>query len=174
MRKILKNLLLFLAVSTVFASCGKTEEHILTEKSFFLVMTNIQLFPHKYVGEQYELDCFTYKITDTSGKEYYCGVRKCSSGYGCTCGKDTIIGFILDYDGEIPEPKNQSEDSNDKTWVHLCGSLETDAYTDVTVYAYNGEEPDYAATETIRFLTFRVETLTEITDYSGLNYYVTK
>lgn len=160
--------------SLLLQSCGDNYEKVLTEKTFFLVMTNIQMFPHKYVGKEYELDCFTYRITDKDGKEYLCGVRKCSAGYGCTCGKDTVIGFILDYEGVVPEPKNQSEDTNEKTWVHLKGCLKSDEITEVSVYAYNGNEIDYSTIETITFLTFKVETLSIIEDYSGLNYYVTK
>ena len=174
MMRALKRFVLILTAAVIFVSCGKSEELVLTEKSFFLAMTNIQLFPHKYVGKEYELDCFTYKITDVNGVDYLCGVRKCSSGYGCTCGKDTIIGFILDYNGVIPEPRNQSDNSNDKTWIHIKGRLESDEMTGVTVYAYSGDEIDYSTTEIINFLTFKVESLNLIEDYSSLNYYVTK
>ena len=156
-------------------ACGKNEEYKLNESTFFLVMTNMQYYPESYEGKNVEFDCFTYDLTDISGRTYRCGVRKCSAGYGCKCGKDTVIGFVLDYDGEIPAPKNQSEDTNDKTWVHLSGKLVSAEKTKIIVYAYKADgTPDETTTETIEFLTFGVEALTEITDYSGLNYYVTK
>ena len=160
--------------SLAIASCGKEEEYVLSEKSFFLVMTNIQYYPSNYVGKNLEFDCFTYEIKDTDGNSYICGVRKCSSGYGCNCGKDTVIGFILDYGGEIPEPKNQSEDTNDKSWVRLKGKIDGDKFTEIAVYAYNGDEIDYSTVETIKFLTLKVDKLSVIEDYSGLSYYVSK
>ena len=160
--------------SLATASCGKEEEYVLSEKSFFLVMTNIQYYPSNYVGKNLEFDCFTYEIKDTDGNSYICGVRKCSSGYGCNCGKDTVIGFILDYGGEIPEPKNQSEDTNDKSWVRLKGKIDGDKFTGIAVYAYNGDEIDYSTVETIKFLTLKVDKLSVIEDYSGLSYYVSK
>lgn len=165
----------FLAIAAMLCiSCGKTNEYVLSEQTFFLVMTNIQYYPEQYVGADIEYDCFTYELTDTDGNSYICGVRKCSAGYGCTCGKDTIIGFLLNYDGEIPEPKNQSEDGNDKTWVHLKGKLASAEKRSVRIYAYDGEEIDYDTIETITFLSFDVETIDLIDDYSSLHYYVTK
>ena len=163
---------LFLLVS--FSACGDQDEYVLTEKTFFAVMTNIQFFPEKYVGKNLEFDCFTYSLTDVDGNEYLCGVRKCSAGYGCKCGKDTVIGFILDYDGDIPQPKNQSEDTNDKSWIHLKGSVKSKDFTEIKIYAYNGDEIDVNSVETIKFLTYKVDALDIIEDYSGLNYYVTK
>ena len=161
--------LVFLAVS-----CGPTQ-YVLNEKFYFKVMTNVQYYPEQYVGATFEMDCFTYRLTDVDGKTYLCGVRKCSAGYGCTCGKDTVIGFILDYDGEIPAPKNQSEDTNEKTWVHITGVMETAAKTAVRVYAYNAETDTLTDTvETIEFQTLKVQNIEIIEDYSGLNYYVTK
>ena len=150
------------------------KEYVLNEKTFFKVMTNIQAYPEQYLDKNLEFDCFTYSLTDvSSGKEYICGVRKCSSSYGCTCGKDTVIGFILNYEGEIPAPRNQSEDNTDKTWVHLRGSLSGAEKTEITVYAYdNGGITDRK--ERISFLSFTVSSVSVIDDYSGLNYYVTK
>ena len=167
---------IMLLIFCFFASaCGKDEEYKLNESTFFLVMTNIQYYPESYEDKNIEFDCFTYDLTDVNGKTYRCGVRKCSAGYGCKCGKDTVIGFILDYADEIPAPKNQSEDTNDKTWVHLSGSLTSCEKTKIIVYAYSGDgTPDETTTETIEFLRFRVNTLDKITDYSSLNYYVTK
>ena len=164
-----------LATFTLLLSgCGEESEYILNEKSFFLVMTHVQYYPAEYVGKNFEYDCFTYELTDVDGKSYVCGVRKCSAGYGCTCGKDTIIGFILNYDGEIPAPKNQSADNNDKTWVHLKGKVESSEFINIRVYAYNGDEVDYSVVETVPLLTYNVETINIIEDYSSLNYYVTK
>ena len=164
-------LLLCLAVALVACS---GENYNFTEETFFLGLNNIQMYPEKYIGKNISFDCFTYRLTDTAGKEYLCGVRKCSSGYGCTCGKDTIIGFILDYDGEIPEPRNQSEDTQDKTWVHLEGTLATAEKTEVKIYGYVGDQIDYNTVETVVFCTFAVSSLSVIEDYSGLAYYVTK
>ena len=137
-------------------------------------MTNMIYYPEQYLDSRIQFDCFTYTLVDVDGKAYTCGVRKCSAGYGCTCGKDTIIGFILDYDGDIPAPKNQSEDTPDKTWIHLDGKLASAQKTDIRIYAYIGEEIDYSTIETISFYTFKAEKLTVIEDYSSLNYYVTK
>ncbi len=165
-------LLVFLAVSAF--ACGGKENYDFTEDTFFLGMTNIQMYPEKYVGKNISFDCFTYRLTDVDGKEYLCGVRKCSSGYGCNCGKDTVIGFILDYDGEIPEPVNQSEDTPDKTWVHLEGTLATAQKTEVSIYAYANGQIDYENVEKVVFCKFAVSSLSLIDDYSGLAYYVTK
>lgn len=160
-------------VAPVVIGCSRNE-FVLNEKTFFKVMTNIQYYPETYEEKYIEFDCFTYAITDVeSGKEYICGVRKCSSGYGCNCGQDTVIGFILDYDGEIPAPKNQSVDGAEKTWIHVRGKLSSATKTGVKVYAYeNGAVTDRK--ETIEFLTFNAETLSLVEDASNLNYYVTK
>lgn len=159
-----------------FAACGDNKNsYVLTENTFFMVMTNALYYPEKYVGKDFELDCFIYDLTDTSGKVYRLGVRKCSAGYGCNCGKDTIIGFILDYDGTLPEPKNQSEDTPDKAWVHLTGRITSATETVIEIFGYNSNgELDESAKEKVKFLTYAPDSVTEITDYSGLNYYVTK
>lgn len=160
-----------------FAACSDNKNsYVLTENTFFMVMTNALYYPEKYVGKDFELDCYIYDLEDTSGTVYRLGVRKCSSGYGCNCGKDTIIGFILDYDGKVlPEPKNQSEDTPDKTWVHLTGRITSSTKTDIKIYGYNAKgELDKSIIETVSFLTYAPDSVTEITDYSGLNYYVTK
>ena len=109
--------LLIAALCLCLVACGGEDRYDLTEDTFFYGMTTMQFYPEQYVGKAISFDCFTYRLTDVAGKDYLCGVRKCSSGYGCNCGKDTIIGFILDYDGELPEPKNQSENSADKSWL---------------------------------------------------------
>lgn len=159
---------------SVFASCG-VKDYVLTEKTFFLVMTNMLYYPEQYLGSTIEYDCFTYELTDVNGEKTLCGVRKCSAGYGCTCGNDTIIGFILSCDGELPAPRNQSEDSNDKAWIHLRGNLASSEKTTITIYAYFEDGTiDYDSTEEISFLVFQVESFYEIEDYSSLNYYVTK
>ena len=157
-------------------ACGRggANGYVLTEKTFFMVMTNIQYYTEIYLGKDLELDCFIYELTDIYGNVHVCAVRKCSSGYGCTCGKDTVIGFLLEFEGYIPPAKNQSEDSPDKTWVHLKGKIKSTDKTDIKIYAYNGDQIDYSNTETISFLTFRAESLELISDYSGLQYYVTK
>lgn len=165
---------LFALLFIFCAACGGTEEYILNEGTFFLVMTNMQYYPGQYEDCEIEYDCFIYEITDVDGRSYTCGVRKCSSGYGCNCGKDTVIGFLLDYGGELPEPKNQSEDTNDKAWVKLRGKLAGTEKTELKIYAYSGDEVDYSTVETISFLTFSVESVQIIEDYSNLNYYVTK
>lgn len=173
MKKALLLLLLLILALGLF-SCGEDVNYTLNEKTFFLVMTNMQYYPEQYIGKTITYDCFTYRLTDVSGNEYMCGVRKCSSGYGCNCGRDTIIGFILDYDGVIPEPKNQSEDTADKTWVHLVGTLPEAKKQEIEIYAYQGDEIDYNTVERVVFYRFRVSSLTLIEDYSGLAYYVTK
>ncbi len=163
-----------LAVCTfTLVACG-SNRYVLTEKTFFLVMTNVQYYPEQYVGKDFEYDCFTYSLKDIGGREYTCGVRKCSAGYGCTCGQDTIIGFILDYDGYIPEPVNQSGEDNFKTWVHLKGKISSANKTDIKIYAYKDGNVDYNTVETISFLTFDIETIEKINDYSQLSFYVTK
>lgn len=165
-----------LASITLFlCACGGEKEYILDEQTFFLVMTNMQYYPEQYLDCNIEYDCFTYTLTDVHGTSYTCGVRKCSSGYGCTCGQDTIIGFLLEYNGELPEPRNQSEDSNDKTWIHLKGKLKSAEKRSITVHSYlpNGEI-DGDKTENIIFLQFVVESFYLIEDYSHLHYYVTK
>ncbi len=159
-----------------FAACSDNkDEYVLTENTFFMVMTNALIYPEEYVGKNFELDCFIYDLEDTSGNVYRLGVRKCSSGYGCNCGKDTIIGFILDYDGVLPKPKNQSEDTPDKAWVHLKGRIISTEKTVIEIYGYNADgELDKSIKETVSFLTYAPDSVTEIADYSGLNYYVTK
>ena len=95
--------------------------------------------------------------------------------FGCTCGRDTIIGFFLDTDKELPEPRNQSEDNPDKTWVHLRGKLKGTEKKEITIHAYLDDgSVDPANTELIQLLEFQVEDFEEIKDASGLKYYVTK
>lgn len=154
------------------SGCGR-DSYDLTERDFFLVMSNMLFYPEQYLEKNISLDCFVYEIDDAvTGEHFQCGVRKCSSGYGCTCGNDTIIGFILNYDGAIPKAKNQSEDTSDKAWIHIAGKLVNDEKSYVNVYSYqNGEKTD--SVEQIYFYTFAVDTLEEI-DGSSLQYYVTK
>lgn len=169
MKKVLIVLLLLCLLVSAFA-CGGKEEINLTESTFFYGMLTITMYPDEYVNKKISFDCFTYRLTDTSGNDYMCGVRKCSSGYGCKCGKDTVIGFILEYDGEIPEPVNQSEDTPDKAWIHVEGELASAELTELEIYGYNGDQVTY---EYVVFCTFKVSSLTRIEDYSGLSYYVT-
>lgn len=165
--------ILFLTV-LLLIGCGENKSYKLNEQTFFLVMTNIQYYPEQYIDKDIEYDCFTYLLTDIEGKEYMCGVRKCSSEFGCTCGNDTIIGFILNYNQEIPAPKNQSSDNIDKTWIHLKGQLESLQKKEIKIYGYTNGVIDYSIIETISMLSFNVECLEIIDDYSNLNYYVTK
>ena len=167
-------MVLLMAICINLPACGKKKGYSLDEKTFFLVMTNLQYYPEQYLDKDIEFDCFSYALEDIDGKTYMCGVRKCSSGYGCTCGKDTVIGLLLEYDGKIPEPRNQGDDTNDKTWMHLKGKLKDNEKTKIRIYAYNNNEIDYDTIETIEFLSFKVETLELIEDYSNLHYYVSK
>ena len=166
--------LLIIALCLCFVACKGEERYDLTEDTFFYGMTTMQYYPEQYVGKAISFDCFTYRLTDVDGKEYICGVRKCSSGYGCNCGKDTIIGFILDYDGALPEPKNQSEDNGDKSWIHVEGSIASVEKEVIRIYAYQGDEIDKNTVESVTFYHFAASSVTEIEDASGLNYYVTK
>ena len=173
LRKLTIIILLMLVVCVVFAACG-LRDFVLNENTFFMVMTNMQYYPEQYLGSHIEFDCFTYKLVDVNGKSFICGVRKCSSGYGCTCGNDTIIGFVLEYDGELPEPKNQSEDTNDKTWVHLSGEIKSADKIKIEIHFYLPDGSiDPTQTEQKEFLVFVVDSFTLIEDYSNLAYYVT-
>lgn len=173
--RVLSLMLAFVVLLPSSFGCGGKKQYTLTEKTFFLVMTNIQYYPEQYLGSVIEYDAFTYKLTDVNGKEYVAAVRKCSSGYGCTCGNDTVIGFLLDYAGDIPEPRNQSADNNDKTWIHVVGSLKSAEKTSITVNAFKPDGTvDGDKTETISFLTFGASSVETIADYSRLAYYVTK
>ena len=172
MRKALIVILL-LSLLLTFAACNGNDRIDLTEETFFYGMTTIQLYPEEYYGKTISYDCFTYRLTDVNGQDYLCGVRKCSAGYGCKCGKDTVIGFILEYDGVIPEPRNQSENTADKTWIHIEGTLAAAETMEIKIYAYDGDRIDYERQESVVFCRFTVGSLTLIEDYSGLAYYVT-
>ena len=164
---------LLLVLCFAFAACGP-KDYVLNESIFFRVMTNVQYFPEQYIDSTIELDCFTYRLEDADGTVYICGVRKCSAGYGCTCGNDTIIGFVLEYDGEIPEPRNQSADNNDKTWVHLKGKLKSADKLTITLNSFAQGADGSQIPDQIQMLTFVVESCDLIEDASNLNYYVTK
>lgn len=165
-------IVLLIILCCTFVACF---DGIITENKFFHVMTAIQYYPSDYVDMTLQFDCFTYTLTDVQDNKYTCGVRKCSSGYGCVCGNDTIIGFVLEYNGgELPEPRNQSEDTNDKTWVHLTGKLKNTDKMEIEIYSYKDGSIDLNNTEKIQFLVFVVESYELIEDYSNLNYYVTK
>ena len=164
-----------LLIPSLFAlvACQQSS-YVLKESTFFLVMTNIQYYPEEYVGKDITLDCFTYNIADKNGTEYLCGVRKCTAGFGCRCGKDTVIGFILNYEGDIPEPKNQYDDTNEKAWIHIVGQLASEKKTSIEIYSYDAEGNITDQTEIVEFLSFNVSSLDTITDYSGLAYFVNK
>jgi len=168
-----KAAIIILAVFLLFtvASC-EPSAYVLTEDTFFLVMSNIRVYPAQYEGKDITFESFTYRLTDVEGKDHYCCVRKCSAEFGCRCGKDTIIGFILDYDGDIPEPRNQSEDTVEKTWIHTTGKLVfTDGYepTLISIYAADG-----VTVEKVPFFVYHARELSLVENYSDLNYYVTK
>lgn len=164
---ICKKLLIGLSIPLLLIGCSNNS-CIIKESTFFLVMTNIQYFPEEYINKDIELDCFTYSVKDIHEEEYICGVRKCTAGFGCKCGKDTVIGFILNYDGDIPTPKNQYEDTNEKSWIHIAGQLSSVDKTNIQIYSNDGQ------VEEIEFLSFNVSTLEEISDYSELAYFVSK
>jgi len=151
---------------------GCTADGNIKENRFFLTMYNIQLYPEEYVNKQITLDCFTYDIEDINGKITTTGVRKCPSAYGCKCGKDSVIGFILNYDGEIPAARNQAEDSVEKTWIHVTGKLASQEKT--TLELASTDIDGNPITDNIQFLTLNVSTLNLIDDYQNLNWYVTK
>lgn len=153
--------------------CSPTD-CVIRESTFFLVMTNIQYYPEEYLNKDITFDCFAYNVSDIADNVYLCGVRKCTAGFGCTCGKDTVIGFILNYDGTIPEPINQYEDTNDKAWIHLVGQLSGAEKTSIEIYSYDAEGNRTDQTEVVEFLSFNVSVLEEIVDYSDLAYFVSK
>lgn len=165
--------LIFCVCSLFSVACGDSN-YILTENTYFKIMTNLYMYPNNYVGANIEADCFTYKITDIDKKEWIVAVRLCSSGYGCACGQDSVIGFLLDYDGEVPAPVNQSdkdgENCHTKAWIHLKGTLETAEKTNIKILSSTGAE------EKIAFVTMKVESLTKIaeSEFSSLAPYVIK
>lgn len=152
----------------ILTSCGDPNSYVLNEKNFFLVMTHIQYYPEEYLNKDITFDCFTYELTSTLGDNYLCAVRKCSSGFGCKCGKDTIIGFIVSQDIGLPEPKNQYENTNDKSWIHVTGQIESIETIEFSIYSSND------TTEQVQFLSFRIDEFSIIDDYSNLHYYVEK
>ena len=162
----MKKILPLLAVPFLLMGCSNQNSYVLTETSFFLVMTNIQYYPEEYLSKDITFDCFTYELTSTSGETYMCGVRKCSSGFGCKCGKDTIIGFIMDKDIGLPSPKNQYEDTNEKSWIHVTGQIESVNKTVFKIYTADNTE------EEVQFLSFRVDDFSLVEQYDSLHYYV--
>ncbi len=172
-KKIARAVCFLCAALCFLTACGGASSYELNETTFFRVMSNMLYYPEQFLGKDVSLDCFVYEIRDAeTGELFTCGVRKCSSGYGCTCGNDTIIGFILVYDGQIPKARNQSADTSDKTWIHIKGKLESADKKYVSVPAYADGKPTETL-EKIYFYRFLVGELSEI-DGSGLNYYVTK
>ena len=93
-RKLVCAFLALACLAFAFAGCG-TDSYVLNEDTFFLVMTNMQYYPEQYVNKHIEYDCFVYHLTDVEGNVHVCAVRKCSAEYGCQCGNDTVIGFVL-------------------------------------------------------------------------------
>ena len=161
-----KKVLVLLSIPFLLSSCSN--DYDMNENTFFLVMTNIQYYPEQYINKEISFDSFTYKLTSTQGEDYLCVVRKCSSGFGCKCGKDTIIGFIADKDLGLPEPKNQYDDTNDKSWIHVVGQIKS---TEKTVFEiYNADN----VPEEVSFLSIEIKDFSIIEDYSNLHYYVDK
>ena len=165
---------ILLIVPALFGLVACEEDCVLTESTFFLVMTNIQYYPEQYMNKEITLDCFTYNVIDIREEEYLCGVRKCTAGFGCKCGKDTVIGFILNYDKEIPLPRNQYEDTNDKSWIHIVGKLASEEMKESEIYSYDADGNVTDQTEIVKFLTFNISSLETITNYSNLAYFVSK
>ena len=163
-----------LLIPSLLLLTGCQNDCNIPESNFFLVMTNIQYYPEEYVNKNITLDCFTYYVKDVNNKDYLCGVRKCTAGFGCRCGKDTVIGFILNYEGEIPEPKNQYENTNEKSWIHISGQLASKEKTPIEINSYDASGNITEQTEIVEFLTFNVSSLETITDYSKLAYFVSK
>ena len=168
-----KHLPLLLLIPFVMTGC-QNNKCVITESTFFLTMTNMQFFPKRYLDKDITLDCFTYNVSDVNNNTYCCGVRKCTAGFGCKCGKDTVIGFILNYEGEIPEPRNQYEDTNEKTWIHITGQLVSEEKTSIEIYSYDTDGNITDQTETVQFLSFNVSSLELIADYARLKYFVSK
>ena len=162
----IKKPLILLSIPFLLSGCSKNYD--MNESTFFLVMTNIQYYPEEYIGKDISFDSFTYKLTSTQGDDYLCVVRKCSSGFGCKCGKDTIIGFIVDNDLGLPEPKNQYDDTNEKAWVHIVGQIKSVEKTEFEIYNANNEP------EPVQFLNLEIKDFSIIDDYSNLHYYVDK
>ena len=162
----IKKPLILLSIPFLLSGCSKNYD--MNESTFFLVMTNIQYYPEEYIGKDISFDSFTYKLTSTQGDDYLCVVRKCSSGFGCKCGKDTIIGFIVDNDLGLPEPKNQYDDTNEKAWVHIVGQIKSTEKTEFEIYNANNEP------EPVQFLYLEIKDFSIIDDYSNLHYYVDK
>ncbi len=172
MKKVLVCMMIGLCLC--LGACAKRQGYALDEKTFFLVMTNVQFYPDRYVGEDFEFDAFVYDLVDVDGNRHVTVARKCSAGYGCTCGKDTIIGFAVANDIELPPARNQSENNNDKTWLHIKGRIPSQDKQEIKIYAYSNGQTDYNTVETISFPTFVIEEFSVIEDYSHLSYYVTK
>lgn len=170
-------LVLMLSI-TGCSNSNSPKDYVLTEDTFFLMLTNLNYYPETYLNHDLEFDAFTYNIKDIEGNDHLAIVRKCSSGFGCKCGRDTIIGFLVNPENSnisFPEPKNQSEDTNDKAWVHVKGTMPSADKTTITINSYNADgsiNPD--KTEELQMLTLNVSECTPIEDSSGLAYYVTK
>ncbi len=167
---VMKNRLISLLLSPLLllSFANNQKSYVLNEATFFLVMTNIQHYPEDYLNKDLTFDSFTYELEDTSGNKHLCVVRKCASGFGCKCGKDTIIGFIINNDIDLPKPKNQYEDTNDKSWVHVIGNIESTHKTEIEIYSVDNQK------EKVQFLSLTVKEYSIIEDYSDLHYYVDK
>ena len=162
----IKKSIVLLTIPFLLSGCANNYD--MNEETFFLVMTHIQYYPEDYLNKDLSFDSFTYKLTSVQGDEYMCVVRKCSSGFGCKCGKDTIIGFVVDNNLDLPEPKNQYDDTNDKAWIHIVGQIKS---TDKKVFEiYNADN----VPEEVSFLSLEIKDFTVIEDYSNLHYYVDK
>ena len=158
----IKKSIVLLTIPFLLSGCANNYD--MNEETFFLVMTHIQYYPEDYLNKDLSFDSFTYKLTSVQGDEYMCVVRKCSSGFGCKCGKDTIIGFVVDNNLDLPEPKNQYDDTNDKAWIHIVGQIKS---TDKKVFEiYNADN----VPEEVSFLSLEIKDFSVIEDYSNLHY----
>ena len=69
---------------------------------------------------------------------------------------------------QLPEPKNQYDNTNDKAWIHVTGKLESSDKKTISIPAADGTSED------VQFLFFNVSEFNVIEDYSSLHHYVDK
>lgn len=157
----------------LFAGCAqKGKEHVLNDVTYYLVMQSMLFNPSAYLQDTFVLECFVYEIEDVqTGEVFTCGVRKCPSNIGCRCGNDSVLGFRLLFDGDIPPARNQTANDSDKTWIRVSGKLAGTELTGVDVYRYDAEGNPTNTIETIYFCSLEASSLEEI-DGSELSYYV--
>ena len=74
----------------------------------------------------------------------------------------------MDQDLGLPEPKNQYENTNEKSWIHVTGQIPSVDKKEFSIYGADG------VTEQVAFLSFKISDFSIIEDYSNLHYYVEK